>query len=82
MSVLPCKGEEFCGSLGILRDTSVRKERERQLRDAKERLQSISLQAVVGNMKTTPTAVRGKMRHTEKFRSQIRDIQRGTIHVC
>ena len=48
MSVLPYEGEQFRGSLGILRDISKRKERERQLREAKERYQLLVEQSLVG----------------------------------
>lgn len=48
MSVLPHRGEQFRGSLGILRDVSERKRRERQLREAKQRYEALVEQNLVG----------------------------------
>lgn len=48
MSVLPYEGEEFRGSLGVLRDISERKAREQQLREAKERYQLLVEQNLIG----------------------------------
>ncbi|RAW44347.1 hybrid sensor histidine kinase/response regulator [Halorubrum sp. 48-1-W] len=48
MSVLPYEGEEFRGSLGVLRDISERKAREQQLREAKERYQLLVEQSLIG----------------------------------
>ncbi|MES3517980.1 MAG: PAS domain S-box protein [Natronomonas sp.] len=48
MGVLPYEGERFQGSLGVLRDISERKERERTLAKAKQRYQLLVEQNLVG----------------------------------
>lgn len=48
MGLLPYEGEQFRGSLGVLRDISARKERERQLAETKERYQLLVEQNLVG----------------------------------
>jgi len=48
MSVLPYEGEQFRGSLGVLRDISERKARQRALREAKEHYQLVVEQDLIG----------------------------------
>ena len=48
MGVLPYEGEQFRGSLGILRDISDRKAREQQLAEAKDRYQLLVEKNLVG----------------------------------
>ncbi len=48
MSVLPYDGERFRGSLGVLRDISERKARQRALREAKEHYQLVVEQDLIG----------------------------------
>lgn len=48
MSVLPYEGEQFRGSLGVLRDISERKARQQALREAKEHYQLVVEQDLIG----------------------------------
>lgn len=48
MGVLPYEGDQFRGSLGVLRDISDRKRREQRLANAKERYQLLVEQNLVG----------------------------------
>ena len=64
MSVLPYEGEEFRGSLGILRDISEQKTREQQLRDVKNRYQLLVEQSLIGLYITRGTEI---VYHNPKF---------------
>ncbi|WP_372911583.1 PAS domain S-box protein [Salinigranum sp.] len=48
MGVLPYEGERFQGSVGVLRDVTDRKERERALQEAKDRYQLLVEQNLLG----------------------------------